>query len=155
RAIRLEIRVRGNPDGDEHIPGRTARQGQALSLETNLLTVGKPRRNLDLDFLSGRKPHALGGALGRLQQRDRQRRDDVPALGRRPDIGRVEPMVEAGASARATPEPAHHLAEDVLEAAKSACARAPARAAHAFRAPSESLEVAVAAKSRMPTRAGK
>src|ERR1041385_8188560 len=72
-------------------------------------------------------------------------------MRRRPDIRRLEMVDAAARPGAAAPKPAHHLAEDVLESAEPACARAAtARATKSFRAPGEALEMTVAAaKSRM------
>src|ERR1043166_1892436 len=77
-------------------------------------------------------------------------------MRRRPDICRLKPLKASAWPRAAAPEPAHHLAEDVLEAADSASARAAsARATKSFRPPGETLKMGVAAaKSRRPA-AGK
>src|SRR5262249_5883609 len=115
--------------------------------------VGEPGRNLDLDFLAGRQPHARGRAFGGFRQGDRKCRAHVLAVRRLGEICRLEPVEAAAPSSPAAPEPAHHLAENIFETPEPAPAGATPRAAKSFRAPGETFEIAVAAKSRMTSAA--
>src|SRR5262249_10809261 len=143
RSFGPEIGMGGDPDRNEHVPGRPTRTGQALPLQADLLTVGEPGGNFDFAPLSRRGPAALAAALGcafgGLRQSNRHRGADIVAGRRRAEISRLKPFRAAagsGGSCSATPEAAHHLAENVLEAAEAA-AGAAARATKAFGAPGE------------------
>ena len=73
-AVALEQRMRRDRDGDQQIAGRAAGPGSPWPLQPDLLAVGEAGRNLDLDLLAGRQPHALRRAVRGLRQRDGQRR---------------------------------------------------------------------------------
>ena len=139
--------------GDEHV-ARAARSGHALAAQAHGLAIGDSGRNLDLDVLAGRQPHALGDAMGGFRQRHGQRRADVGS-------GRHVLGLETGAAG--TPAPAtsttEGLAQNVLEPAETPAARrgagtaAPCPAGKALRAEVESLEFGVrteAARMRPP-----
>ena len=136
--------MRRDRDRDERVADR-AGPGQALPFEPDLLAIGETRRNLDVHFLAVRQVHAAGAAFGGLGERDGHRHRDVAAAGRRAEIIRLE--LEAGAPA---PCSAEHALENVLEAAKSARARAsPPEGAAARKGRLEILRLPEAAGARV------
>src|SRR5215475_12470754 len=114
-AVDLEEGMRRDADGDEHVTRPVTRRGLALPLQPDLLARAHAGRNLDIELLAARQPHALLGALDGVLQRDSQRSIDVEVD---PDAAGVElEMIAAAARAAAAAE---HAVEDVLEAAATA-----------------------------------
>src|SRR5581483_7862170 len=103
--------------------------------------VGQSCRDLDVDILPGRQPHAFRNALGGLLERDRQCGRDILAAVDRVEIlglGRARPP-RAGSGA---PE---HIAENIFEPAEPSTAAR--RATEPLGSPSEGLEMAFASES--------
>src|SRR5205807_8433832 len=111
-------------DGDEHVAGPMARRGLALPLQPDLLARGDAGRNLDVELLAVRQPHAFFGALHGVFQRDRQRRIDVEV---EPDAAGVEFKGSTAAATRSAA--AEHAAEDLLKTAAAGAARTTAAGA--------------------------
>src|SRR5262249_13587288 len=137
----LEQRMRRDRHRDQHVAGAPARSRHALALEPDLLTLGEPSRNLDLDLLAGRQLHATPGTLGGFRERDRHRGGDVTAM--RP---RCLLVLELKAAA-ATTASREHVLEDVLETSEAAAARTTTRALGAAGPEAERFEHALATEA--------
>src|SRR4051812_24447833 len=149
----LEQRMRRDRDRDQHVARRAAmRRRHALALETDLLAVLNAGRNLELDLPVGGQFEPSRAAMRGFVQRDGCARGDVLPADRRADVLGLELGTCAG-----SPAPAEDAGENVLEAREPGTTRparaTSARAANAFRAPGEALEVAIARAERVSTRA--
>src|SRR5262245_22272214 len=139
--------MRRNGDCDEHVAGAPARPGKPLAAEPDLLAVGEPGRNLDLELFPGRQLHPARRAFGGFRQRDRRRGGDIAAVRRRKVL-----LLELEPAARASTAGAgKDVPKDVLEAAEpTACTGASAAALEAAGPVGEGLKRALAFKPALP-----
>ena len=134
--------------GDQHVAG-AGLAGHALALEPDLLALGDAGRNLDVDVLAGRQPQALGDALGRFRQRDRQGGVHVGADA---EIFLLEMSIRRRARPRpAAPKASLRMSSKPpklpLAAAARAATAAPRRPGEALRAEIEAFEIHVGAEA--------
>src|ERR1700674_1453943 len=133
--------MRCDRDADQGVSVGTAMSRQALAFQPDLPAVGQSCRDLDVDILAGRQPHAFHGAFDGLFERDRQCGRDILATVDRVEIlglGRAPPP-------RARSGAAEHIAENIFEPAESSTAAR--RAAESLGSPREGLEIAFASES--------
>src|SRR6185437_2746214 len=116
------MRMRGNVHGDQKIARRVALHSLTLPAQSDLLALGDPGGDLDVELLTGRQPDALLASPDSLLQRHRHGDVDVQV---EPDAAglELERARPPGSAARAAAGIGEHAVEDVLEPAATHAAR--------------------------------
>src|SRR6185437_14206276 len=116
------MRMRGNVHGDQKIARRVALHSLTLPAQSDLLALGDPGGDLDVERLTGRQPDALLASPDSLLQRHRHGDVDVQV---EPDAAglELERARPPGSAARAAAGIGEHAVEDVLEPAATHAAR--------------------------------